>query len=178
MPRGLDSSDGWFMMIAPGRRPTRPTPLARERSRRRCRLFRSKPKRTADSRHALRSLSRRRDVCGLAGGILRRREELGVCRGRPERQCGSGDDVFVATPLRARLLSYAERVGAPPALRLKAAELMQQPHGTLPHDGHFHLRISCPVHMTGCVDNPASRPPRSAVPEGAGTARGRRRMLG
>jgi penicillin-insensitive murein endopeptidase len=86
--------------------------------------------------------------------------------------------VFVATPLRARLLSYAERVGAPPALRLKAAELMQQPHGTLPHDDHFHLRISCPVHMTGCVENPASRPPRSAVPEGAGTARGRRRMLG
>ena len=35
--------------------------------------------------------------------------------------------IFVATPLRARLLSYAEKVGAPASVRGHAAELMAQP---------------------------------------------------
>jgi penicillin-insensitive murein endopeptidase len=65
--------------------------------------------------------------------------------------------LFVAAPLRARLLSYAEHIGAPAAVRLRAAEVMQQPHGTLPHDDHFHVRIGCPAQMTGCVENPAPR---------------------
>ena len=65
--------------------------------------------------------------------------------------------IFIASPLRARLLAYAERTGAPARTRLRAAELMQQPHGTLPHDDHFHVRIACPAHMTGCIENP---PPR------------------
>jgi penicillin-insensitive murein endopeptidase len=65
--------------------------------------------------------------------------------------------VFVAAPLRARLLAYAEKSGAPSSLRLHAAEIMQQPHGTLPHDDHFHVRIACPAHMTECVENPAVR---------------------
>ncbi len=52
--------------------------------------------------------------------------------------------VFVAAPLRARLLSYAEHAGAPQETRMRAAELMQQPRGTLPHDDHFHVRIGCP----------------------------------
>lgn len=65
--------------------------------------------------------------------------------------------VFVAAPLRARLLAYAERVGAPPSIRMRAAELMQQPHGTLPHDDHFHVRIGCPAHMGGCIENPSVR---------------------
>ena len=66
--------------------------------------------------------------------------------------------VFVASPLRARLLAFAERVGAPGPLRLRAAEVMQQPHGALPHDDHFHIRIACPAGMSGCVENPAPRP--------------------
>ncbi len=66
--------------------------------------------------------------------------------------------VFVAAPLRARLLAYAERAGAPQAVRMHAAELMQQPRGTLPHDDHFHVRIGCPAHMTGCIENPTVRP--------------------
>ncbi len=37
---------------------------------------------------------------------------------------------------------------------MRAAELMQQPHGALPHDDHFHVRIGCPAHMSGCVENP------------------------
>jgi len=65
--------------------------------------------------------------------------------------------IFVAAPLRARLLAYAERMGAPAAIRMRAAELLQQPHGALPHDDHFHVRIGCPAHMSGCVENPAAR---------------------
>jgi penicillin-insensitive murein endopeptidase len=80
--------------------------------------------------------------------------------------------LFVAAPLRARLLGYAERVGAPASTRVRAAEIMQQPHGTLPHDDHFHVRIACPPGMTGCVENPAPRAraaglaPASARPRG------------
>jgi len=65
--------------------------------------------------------------------------------------------LFVAAPLRARLLGYAERMGVSPAVRMRAAEVMQQPHGSLPHDDHFHVRIACPAHMSGCVENPAAR---------------------
>lgn len=63
--------------------------------------------------------------------------------------------IFVAAPLRARLLGYAERVGAPLSARVRAAGVMQQPHAALPHDDHFHVRIACPSHMSGCVENPA-----------------------
>jgi len=78
--------------------------------------------------------------------------------------------IFVAAPLRARLLAYAERMGAPAGIRMRAAELLQQPHGALPHDDHFHVRIGCPGHMSGCVENPAARArhPASVI------ARGRR----
>lgn len=65
--------------------------------------------------------------------------------------------VFVAAPLRARLLAYAEKNGVSPALRLRAAEILQQPRGTLPHDDHFHVRIGCPAHMSECIENPAVR---------------------
>jgi penicillin-insensitive murein endopeptidase len=66
--------------------------------------------------------------------------------------------VFVAAPLRARLLAYADHVGAPAQLRMRAAELMQQPRGALPHDDHFHVRIGCPARMSGCIENPMMRP--------------------
>ena len=62
--------------------------------------------------------------------------------------------IFVASPLRARLLAYAEKVGAPVSARNKAAELMVQPRGSLPHDDHFHVRIGCPAGMTGCIEFP------------------------
>lgn len=69
--------------------------------------------------------------------------------------------LFVAAPLRARLLAYAERSGASQETRMRAAELMQQPHGVLPHDDHFHVRIGCPAHMLGCIENPTPRAVRS-----------------
>lgn len=76
--------------------------------------------------------------------------------------------VFVASPLRARLLAYAQRAGVPLALRVRAAERMVQPHGALPHDDHFHVRIVCPARMRACVERPA--PPK--VARGARGARG------
>jgi penicillin-insensitive murein endopeptidase len=81
--------------------------------------------------------------------------------------------VFVAAPLRARLLAYAERMGVPSAVRVRAAELMQQPRGALPHDDHFHVRIGCPAHMSGCVENPVLHVLRHELV----AARGRRGAL-
>jgi len=69
--------------------------------------------------------------------------------------------LFVAAPLRARLLAYAAHVGAPLAVRNKAAELMVQPRGSLPHDDHFHVRIACPSGMSACIELP-TRPKRAA----------------
>ena len=82
--------------------------------------------------------------------------------------------VFVAAPLRARLLAYAERIGAPASVRMRAAEVLQQPHGALPHDDHFHVRIGCPARMSGCVENPAARSHHGATV----IARGRRGATG
>jgi penicillin-insensitive murein DD-endopeptidase len=71
--------------------------------------------------------------------------------------------LFVWAPLRARLLAFAERIGAPMPVRVRAAEVMTQPRGALPHDDHFHVRIACPAHMQGCIEQPTSmharRPP-------------------
>ncbi|MDP9037490.1 MAG: penicillin-insensitive murein endopeptidase [Myxococcota bacterium] len=79
--------------------------------------------------------------------------------------------LFVASPLRARLLAYAERLGVPANIRIRAAEVMQQPHGALPHDDHFHVRIACPPNMLSCVENP-TMPAHHAFP--AFVAHGRR----
>jgi penicillin-insensitive murein endopeptidase len=93
--------------------------------------------------------------------------------------------IFVAAPLRARLLAYAERNGVSAATRIRAAEVLQQPRGALPHDDHFHVRIGCPPGMSGCVENPAMRAhhggpagvgarPRPDETEDSPYARGRR----
>jgi penicillin-insensitive murein endopeptidase len=62
--------------------------------------------------------------------------------------------IFVSAPIRARLLAYAARSGVSQALLRRAAELMVQPHGVLPHDDHFHVRIGCPAGMSACVELP------------------------
>jgi penicillin-insensitive murein endopeptidase len=61
--------------------------------------------------------------------------------------------IFVASPIRARLLAYAEKINAPLATRTRAAELMAQPHGSLPHDDHFHVRVACPSGSTELATN-------------------------
>ena len=65
--------------------------------------------------------------------------------------------IFVATPLRTRLLEYAQRIGAPYSVRVRASELMAQPRGSLPHDDHFHVRIGCPLGMDKCIERPLAR---------------------
>lgn len=62
--------------------------------------------------------------------------------------------IFVADPLRRMLLAYAKhRVS--PALYNRAAAVMMQPSNALPHDNHFHVRISCPAEMRQqCVEYP------------------------
>jgi penicillin-insensitive murein endopeptidase len=84
--------------------------------------------------------------------------------------------LFVAAPLRARLLAYAERAGAPQSVRMHAAELMQQPRGVLPHDDHFHVRIGCPPHQSGCVENPTIHVARSGSSLLAQLAHGHRTL--
>jgi penicillin-insensitive murein endopeptidase len=71
--------------------------------------------------------------------------------------------IFVATPLRERLLSYAQKIGAPLAVRTRASELMAQPKGSLPHDDHFHVRIGCPAGMDKCVEQPLPRKHHGAL---------------
>jgi len=63
--------------------------------------------------------------------------------------------VFVASHLRTRLLAYGARVGASPALRMRVAETLMQPHHALPHDDHFHVRIACPNSSGNCIELPA-----------------------
>ncbi len=65
--------------------------------------------------------------------------------------------LFIASYLRARLLTEATRVHAAPALRTRAAELMVEPRGVLPHDDHVHVRIHCPSRMKSCVDWPTPK---------------------
>jgi penicillin-insensitive murein endopeptidase len=72
--------------------------------------------------------------------------------------------LFVASPLRARLLAYAQKIGAPYAVRVRASEVMAQPRGSLPHDDHFHVRISCPSFMEACVEYPTRNLARAKVP--------------
>jgi hypothetical protein len=71
--------------------------------------------------------------------------------------------IFVYAPLRARLLAYAAKVGAPRDLRTRAARAMMQPANALPHDDHFHIRISCPADQIdlGCTDLPLWQAPGS-----------------
>jgi hypothetical protein len=71
--------------------------------------------------------------------------------------------IFIYAPLRARLLAYASKVGAPRDIRLKAAQAMMQPANALPHDDHFHIRISCPADQVdlGCTDLPLWHAPGS-----------------
>lgn len=65
--------------------------------------------------------------------------------------------LFISRPLRARLLAYAQRSGVETSVRMRVAEILQQPHGALPHDDHFHVRIGCPAGMSGCIENPETR---------------------
>ena len=66
--------------------------------------------------------------------------------------------VFVAEWLRHELLAYA-RPRVSHALFERASQVMMQPHHSLPHDDHFHVRISCPRELhSSCVELARSAP--------------------
>jgi penicillin-insensitive murein endopeptidase len=77
--------------------------------------------------------------------------------------------IFVAAPLRARLLAVAERMSAKKDVLDRAREVMVQPRGAMPHDDHFHVRIGCPAHMSECIENPTLHVASHARPH-AGSA--------
>jgi penicillin-insensitive murein endopeptidase len=61
--------------------------------------------------------------------------------------------IFIAEPLRKRLLAHARSIGVSQRILDRAAIAMMQPSNALPHDDHFHVRISCPRSMRGtCIE--------------------------
>ena len=82
--------------------------------------------------------------------------------------------VFVAQPLKDRLMAYASKMQVREALRTRAAETLMQPKGALPHDDHFHVRISCPRSRQGeaCIENPERKIARTARGHGHVASRG------
>ena len=52
--------------------------------------------------------------------------------------------IFIAEPLRQVLLAQGRARGVSQGVLDRAAIAMMQPHNSLPHDDHMHVRISCP----------------------------------
>ncbi len=72
--------------------------------------------------------------------------------------------IFVAEPLRRRLLKHATAAGVYLPVRHRAAIAMKQPTRGLPHDDHFHVRIRCPSDQRDvCISEPDR--PRSPRPK-------------
>jgi len=79
--------------------------------------------------------------------------------------------VFVDERLRRALLEHGRKVGASRRVLDRAAVVLMQPTDSLPHDDHFHIRISCPSTMKGaCMEyskgapmGGVSKPARPAV---------------
>jgi penicillin-insensitive murein endopeptidase len=70
--------------------------------------------------------------------------------------------VFVAEPIKHALLAHARTRGVAHALYVRAALVMMQPTGGLPHDDHFHVRISCPASMRKtCVEYAKNAPSKA-----------------
>jgi hypothetical protein len=51
--------------------------------------------------------------------------------------------LFVSNPIRERLLTHARSIGAPRDVVARAAAVLHQPAGALPHDDHIHVRLFC-----------------------------------
>ncbi|MBK9260366.1 MAG: penicillin-insensitive murein endopeptidase [Polyangiaceae bacterium] len=72
--------------------------------------------------------------------------------------------VFVAEPIKHALLAHARSRGVSRAVYVRAAIAMMQPTGGLPHDDHFHVRISCPSSMKKtCVEYAKGAPSKARV---------------
>ena len=63
--------------------------------------------------------------------------------------------LYLAHPLRHKILSHARAVGEPEWLVQRAAQLLQEPLHAGRHDDHLHVRLLCAREevLTGCVDD-------------------------
>ena len=83
--------------------------------------------------------------------------------------------IFVAKPLRQRLLQYARKRGVYLPVLHRAAVAMKQPTRGLVHDDHFHLRIRCPRSQRDvCVSEPSrgGAPKKPRAPKRKGGSAG------
>lgn len=62
--------------------------------------------------------------------------------------------LFLSEPLKQKVLNHARIAGEPAALVTRAADVVRQPGGALPHNDHIHLRIYCSARDVegGCHD--------------------------
>lgn len=63
--------------------------------------------------------------------------------------------LFISNGLKAMLLEHAVELREPRSLVARARKVLRQPTDALPHDDHFHLRITCPLddRLLGCVES-------------------------
>jgi len=72
--------------------------------------------------------------------------------------------IFVSEPIKHALLSHARSRGVARALYVRASQVMMQPTGGLPHDDHFHVRISCPSSSKkSCVEIAKNAPSKARL---------------
>jgi penicillin-insensitive murein DD-endopeptidase len=71
--------------------------------------------------------------------------------------------VFVAEPIKQALLAHARGRGVSRAVLTRAAQVIMEPTGALPHDDHFHVRISCPASAKGCVEIAKNAPSKARM---------------
>jgi penicillin-insensitive murein DD-endopeptidase len=62
--------------------------------------------------------------------------------------------IFIAEPLRAKLLEHAVQKGEAPELVERAEWMLHRPTDSQPHDDHMHVRVLCDAadRIFGCVD--------------------------
>ena len=65
--------------------------------------------------------------------------------------------LFISEPLKQMLLSHARTIEAPDEIIARASDALIQPTDALPHNDHFHLRITCDLEdrVRGCIDRGA-----------------------
>jgi penicillin-insensitive murein endopeptidase len=74
--------------------------------------------------------------------------------------------IFVAQHIKTRLLAQGRRSGASTTLLARASSVIIQPTKGLPHDNHFHVRVSCPRGQKACVNygTRERKPARKSAP--------------
>lgn len=88
------------------------------------------------------------------------------------------EHIFVADPIRRRLLAYARSKGTYLPVLHRAAMAMKQPSAGQVHDDHFHVRISCPAGQRRiCVPAPKRAEPVRVKPVAATTPVSIRRTI-